>query len=254
MPTFKRNLIYRLLLLLITLAPLMLMNCGQSRCNLNPQYYEDIAPGKNGAVSGQIINIDAAKGIPGIILEIIRQEECLTFDCKTDERGKYIIKGRTEGRKVVHAVAQGLASESTVLDVKPGEKYENVNFILGRGKISAKGKTPAQYENVSVKGKLIAANDKQPVKGAMLYFGSCKEGADYSGGWTKTDRNGEYHLTGLKGPGQFELSIVDRLYCDVDDNYTTHLRTGENILNFKLKPKRKEDIDRKRSVFFQEQK
>ena len=138
----------------------------------------------------------------------------------TNEQGKYEIKGVGQGDKLIHASAAGFASEAIELDVLPGSTYENKNFILGRGKLW-------------VKGKVTSSGDNQPIKDASVFFIYSNVDERYSAGWTKTDDNGEYYITGLKNPGVFELSIVQDEY-EIIINELFELKTGENNKDFSL--------------------
>ncbi|UCH96811.1 MAG: carboxypeptidase regulatory-like domain-containing protein [Candidatus Aminicenantes bacterium] len=141
----------------------------------------------------------------------------------TDSQGKYILKGLVDGDKLVHALFQGLAHESIDLEIKPGEDIGNINFILGRG-------------NISVKGKVVSFIDNQPVKNAFVSFIYQYPNQKYSAGWAKTDDSGNYSLIGLKHPGTFELSIAHDEY-DEPDSFIS-LSYGENIINLELTVKR----------------
>ena len=140
----------------------------------------------------------------------------------TDSQGKYVMKGIEQGDKLIHASGQGFEHESIELEVNEGENYENINFILGRG-------------NVSVKGKVSSLIDNQGVKDAFVFLIYQYTNHKYSSGWAKTNENGEYSIIGLKYPGTFELSIVHEEY-DEDDSYVS-LNKGENILNLELESK-----------------
>jgi len=141
----------------------------------------------------------------------------------TNEQGKYIIKGVGEGYKLIYASNEGFGLESNGLDIMAGENFENVDFILGKG-------------NISVKGKVVSAQDNQVVKNSLIFFTYMESNKYYSAGFTRTDNNGEYCIIGLKYPGSFELSIVHDEF-DESDSYIT-LNKGENILDLRLESKR----------------
>jgi hypothetical protein len=141
----------------------------------------------------------------------------------TDSQGKYILKGLVDGDKLVHASIQGFEHESVDVIIKPGEDIGNINFILGRG-------------NVSVKGKVVSFIDNQPVKNAYVSFIYQYINQKYSSGWAITDDNGNYSIIGLKHPGTFEISIAHDEY-DEPDSFAS-LVYGENTVNFELTVKR----------------
>jgi hypothetical protein len=141
----------------------------------------------------------------------------------TDSQGKYILKGLVAGNKLVHASVQGFEHESIDVNVKPAEDIVNINFILGRG-------------NVSVKGKVVSFIDNQPVKNAYISFIYEYPNQKYSSGWSITDDNGSYSIIGLKHPGTFEISIAHDEYDDPDSFVS--LSYGENTINFELTVKR----------------
>jgi len=141
----------------------------------------------------------------------------------TDSQGKYILKGLVDGNKLVHASVQGFEHESIDVNVKPAEDIVNINFILGRG-------------NVSVKGKVVSFIDNQPVKNAYISFIYEYPNQKYSSGWSITDDNGSYSIIGLKHPGRFEISIAHDEY-DEPDSFVS-LSYGENTINFELTVKR----------------
>jgi hypothetical protein len=141
----------------------------------------------------------------------------------TDSQGKYVLKGLVEGDKLVHASAPGFEHESIDVIIKPREDIGNINFILGRG-------------NVSVKGKVVSFIDNQPVKNAYVSFIYQYINQKYSSGWAITDENGNYSIIGLKHPGTFEISIAHDEY-DEPDSFAS-LVYGENTVNFELTVKR----------------
>ena len=141
----------------------------------------------------------------------------------TDSQGKYVLKGLVDGDKLVHASAPGFEHESIEVIIKPGEDIGNINFILGRG-------------NVSVKGKVVSFIDNQPLKNAYVSFIYQYLNQKYSSGWAITDDNGNYSIIGLKHPGTFEISIAHDEYDDPDSFVS--LVYGENTVNFELTVKR----------------
>lgn len=137
----------------------------------------------------------------------------------TDSQGKYVLKGLVDGDKLVHASAPGFEHESIDVIIKPGEDIGNINFILGSG-------------NVSVKGKVVSFIENQPVKNAYVSFIYQYPNQKYSAGWAITDENGNYSIIGLKHPGTFEVSIAHDEY-DEPDSFVS-LVFGENTINFEL--------------------
>jgi hypothetical protein len=201
-----------------------------------------ISPGKNiseiniylkkGAeISGSVYAADGVTPLKGVAISSIpwmRREGELVVTNKqvfTNEQGKYIIVGVVKGKKFILADALGFANESCWLDVKHGKSYDNVNFILGKG-------------NVSVKGKVFSEKDNQVIKDVLFYF-SCSRLTGYSSsGRAKTDKNGKYSLVGLKDPGVFEVDVHHEEY-EIIHRKLIELKEGENVLDFKLKTKTK---------------
>ena len=195
-----------------------------------------VSPGKNisginiylkkgATISGSVYGADGVTPLKGVEIVSdpwIRGKHESVF---TNEQGKYRITGVAKGKKYIHVSASGFADESCILTVKPGRNYDNKNFILGKGE-------------VSVKGKVISEKDNQLIKGILLFFIYSRPTEHYSAGTAETDKNGEYSIIGLKYPGTFKLSIIHEAY-EIIDNRLIELKHGENVLDFKLKPKKK---------------
>ncbi|MCP4151949.1 MAG: carboxypeptidase regulatory-like domain-containing protein, partial [bacterium] len=172
---------------------------------------------KEGAeISGYVYGPDGTTPVKDVTISIDPWRYGKQETVKTDHRGKYVFKGRTGGPKYLYASAQGMALESKPLDLTPGEKYENVNFVLGKG-------------NISVKGKVVSPINNQAIEDSLVFFTYTKEDRYYSAGWAKTDQNGYYSLIGLKHPGSFELAPVHEKYEKEDSTVT--LNKGENTID-----------------------
>ena len=156
---------------------------------------------------------------------VVTNEQALT-----NEQGKYIIVGVVKGKKFILADALGFANESCCIDVKQGKKYDNVNFILGKG-------------NVSVKGKVFSEKDNQVIKDAHVSVFCNRLTEHSSSGRAKTDKNGEYSIIGLNDPGTFEVNVYHEEY-EIISRELIELKKGENILDFKLKPKTKSEKEK----------
>ena len=180
---------------------------------------------KGAVISGYVFAADGVNPLKGIELEIEPFPTRISRIAVTDDQGKYSFIGLEAGAKTIHQSSPGFANDSVCIKVKPGKAYENVNFILAKG-------------NVQVKGKVVSARDNRAIKGVSLFFTFTQVSQYYSSGWTETDNNGEYSLIGLKYPGIFELSSVDINEDYQDIEYNIELKSGENILDLKLKPKK----------------
>jgi hypothetical protein len=206
-----------------------------------------ISPGKNiseiniylkkGAeISGSVYAADEFTPLKGVAISSIpwmrREGELVVTNEQvfTNEQGKYIIVGVVKGKKFILADALGFANESCWIDVKQGKKYDNVNFILGKG-------------NVSVKRKIFSEKDNQIIKGVLFYFSCSRLTGNSSSGRLKTDKNGKYSLVGLKYPGTFEVDVYHEEY-EIIHRKLIELKEGENVLYFRLKPKTKSEKEK----------
>jgi hypothetical protein len=176
---------------------------------------------KGPAVSGRVFGPDGVTPIKGAAVSLDKWFRGRKEKVYTDEDGKYTAKGLVEGERMVFADKNGYAFESVTVNLKAGEMVENVDFILGRGKIS-------------VKGKIITADTNQGLKNAYISFMYTLIGPKYSDGCAETDEDGNYSIIGLLEPGKFEVSIIVEEY-EFND-IEVELKIGENILDFKLEP------------------
>ncbi|MCP4148231.1 MAG: hypothetical protein GY757_10825, partial [bacterium] len=141
----------------------------------------------------------------------------------TDENGKYTIIGLSGGRKQVLADLDGYTVISGEVDVQVGKAVENIDFILGQGKIS-------------VKGKILSAIDNREIENATIFFLSRKTGEKYSGGEDKSDNNGNYSILGFLEPGKFKVSIIHDEFVSIRTE--VELKPGENNLDFEMQPEK----------------
>ena len=196
-----------------------------------------VPPGKNikniniylqrGAeISGYVYAADGVTPLKNIEIEILPHPARVCHIVETDGQGKYVFKGLEGGHKEIAHNTPGFATECMCIEVKPGKIYENVNFILGRG-------------NVSVRGKVVSTRDNKIIPGIFIFFEDKRLNKYYSSGEAESNSSGEYSLIGLRYPGTFELATVDPKEEYVDIECDVELKLGENILDIKLKPKKK---------------
>jgi hypothetical protein len=183
---------------------------------------------KGPSVSGRVFGPDGVTPIKGAAIALDVWFHGRKKFVYTDDDGRYTAKGLVDGQRTVLAEKDGYAIEAVSVDLQAGETVENVNFILGSGKIS-------------VNGKITAADTNIGIKNAKLYFIYTLEGPKYSGGFAKTDEDGNYSLIGLLEPGKFEVSIILEGYEFNETEF--ELKSGKNILDFKLEPK----LDKKKT-------
>ena len=177
---------------------------------------------KGPAVSGRVFGPDGVTPIKGAAVSLDEWFRGRKEKVYTDDDGRYTAKGLVEGERMVFAEKDGYALEAATVNLQAGEVLENVNFILGRGKIS-------------VKGKIITADTNQGLKNAYISFMYTLIGPKYSDGFAETDEDGNYSLIGLLEPGRFKVTIILEEYESLRTE--VELKIGENILDFKLQPK-----------------
>ncbi|MCP4152559.1 MAG: carboxypeptidase regulatory-like domain-containing protein [bacterium] len=183
MPTVKRNSIYRFILLLITLAPLMLMNCGQ-----HGESYEDINSDM-GAISGQIINRITGAGLPDIKVEFAYVPKGYYHKTKTGWDGFFLIRNMPAGNYeldryyIIRSCPKGLEAPATTKTFKivPGKILKNVKIYLQR--------------MTTISGYVYAADMVTPLENVKItttsgYYNHYEETA-------YTDKRGRYHLSGF---------------------------------------------------------
>jgi hypothetical protein len=188
---------------------------------------------KGPAVSGRVFGPDGVTPIKGAAVSLDEWFRGRKEKVFTDEDGRYTAKGLVEGERMIIAEKNGYALESVTVNLKAGEMVENVNFILGRGKIS-------------VKGKIITADTNQGLKNAYISFMYTLIGPKYSDGFSETDEDGNYSLIGLLEPGKFKVTIILEGYESLRTE--VELKSGVNILDFKLQPKLSKKKTRKISL------
>ncbi|UCH96937.1 MAG: carboxypeptidase regulatory-like domain-containing protein [Candidatus Aminicenantes bacterium] len=184
-------------------------------------YGLEIVLHKGPAVCGKVFGPDGVTPIKGAAIAVdawFRGRKKFVY---TDEDGRYTARGLVEGKRMVVAEKEGYAIEAASVDLQAGEMVEDVNFILGRGKIS-------------VKGKITSADTNQGLQNATIYFIYTLEGPKYSGGFDESDEDGNYSLMGLQEPGKFKVNIIIEEYESIRTE--VELKIGENILDFTLQP------------------
>jgi hypothetical protein len=184
-------------------------------------YRLEIVLHKGPAISGRVVGPDGVTPIKGAAVSLDEWFRGRKEKVFTDEDGRYAAKGLVEGKRMVFAEKEGYALEAVSVDLQAGEMVENVNFILGTGKIS-------------VKGKITSADTNQGLQNATIYFIYTLEGPKYSGGFAESDKDGNYSLMGLLEPGKFKVNIIIEEYESIRTEF--ELKIGENILDFKLQP------------------
>lgn len=185
-------------------------------------YGLEIVLHKGPAVSGRVVGPDGITPIKGASVSLDQWFRGRKKSVFTHEDGRYTARGLVEGERMVVAEKDGYALEAVTLNLKAGEMVENVNFILGKGKIS-------------VKGKIVSAVTNQGLKNAAIDFIYTLVGPKYSAGSAETDEVGNYSIIGLLEPGKFSMCIILEEYEIIETE--VELKMGENILDFKLTPK-----------------
>jgi len=140
----------------------------------------------------------------------------------TNINGEFNLQGLMEGSIYVLASANGYAVELRTAQVKLGEVLENVDFILGRGK-------------VTLKGRILSTLNNQSIKGAVIGIFSDSKGNRGSSGMDFSNENGFYNMKGLKEPGIFTVQSGHKDYKVLKTKID--LKIGENIIDFHLEPK-----------------
>jgi hypothetical protein len=177
---------------------------------------------KGPAVSGRVFGPDGVTPIKGAAISLDEWFRGRKEKVYTDEDGKYTARGLVEGERMISAKKGGYAIESAIVNLQAGKMVGNVNFILGTGKIS-------------VKGKVTSADTNQGLKNAYISFIYTLIGPKLSDGFAETDEDGNYSLIGLLEPGKFKVTIILEEYESLRTE--VELKIGENILDFKLAPK-----------------
>jgi hypothetical protein len=196
-------------------------------------YRLEIVLHKGPVVSGRVFGPDGVTPLKGASVAVDAWFHGRKKYVFTDEGGRYTARGLVEGKRMVIAEKEGYALEAVSVDLKAGEMVENVNFILGTGKIS-------------VKGKIASADTNQGLKDATIDFIYTLVGPKYSAGSAVTDIDGNYSLIGLLEPGKFEVCIILEEYEIIETE--VELKIGENVLDFKLQPKLSKKKTRKISL------
>ncbi|MCP4156597.1 MAG: carboxypeptidase regulatory-like domain-containing protein [bacterium] len=178
---------------------------------------------KGGSISGRVFHPDGITPAKRAAVSRARWFYGRAENVYTDENGKYTIIGLSGGRKQVLADLDGYTVELREVDVQVGKAVENIDFILGQGK-------------VSVKGKILSATDNREIENAKIYFFSRMTGEKYSGGDDRSDNNGNYSILGFLEPGKFEVSIIHEEYEILET--VVELKPGENNLDFEMQPEK----------------
>ncbi|MCP4150922.1 MAG: hypothetical protein GY757_24460 [bacterium] len=186
MPTVKRNLIYRFILLLITLAPLMLFNCGQPGEN-----YEEINSEK-GAISGKVINYSTGRGLPDIVVMASEKfkgyKKGYSFTTKTDKDGHFLIRNmpmgdyRIERSYICDSRPEGLEIPplKKTFKIYPGKLLKNAKIYLIR--------------EATISGYVYAADMVTPLENVKI---TTPSGYYMTDKITYTDKRGRYYINGF---------------------------------------------------------
>jgi hypothetical protein len=177
---------------------------------------------KGPEVSGRVFGPDGVTPLKGASIAVDAWFQGRKKYVFTDENGRYTARGLVEGKRMVIAEKDGYALEAVSVNLQAGKTIENVNFILGTGKIS-------------VKGEITSADSNQGLKNAKIHFIYTLLGPKYSAGSDETDNDGNYSIIGLLEPGKFKVTIILEGYEIIETE--VGLKNGENILDFKLEPK-----------------
>ncbi|MCP4151697.1 MAG: hypothetical protein GY757_28395, partial [bacterium] len=178
---------------------------------------------KGGSISGRVFHPDGITPVKRVRISRDKWFYGRTQYVYTDGNGRYEIIGLNSGSKNVLARIDGYAFEARKVDVYEGKTVENVDFILGRGK-------------VSVKGKILSNMDNQEIPKAKIFFHAFKTGENYTGGSDNSNKNGKYSVIGLLGPGKFEVCIIHEEYEILET--VVELKPGDNNFDFKLEPEK----------------
>lgn len=140
----------------------------------------------------------------------------------TNINGEFNLQGLMEGSIYVLARVNGYATELRTAQVTLGEVLENVDFILGRGE-------------VTLKGRILSTLNHQSIKGAVIGIFSDSKGNRGSSGMDFSNENGFYNMKGLREPGIFTVESGHKDYKILKTK--VDLKLGENIIDFHLEPK-----------------
>lgn len=187
---------------------------------------------KGAAISGRVFKPDGVTPVTQGNVVVLPRLKGKPLDNKIDSNGYYKVVGlgRPGVEELNYSVtveAPGYADLAKSVKIKTDEEIKDFNFVVGKGK-------------VHIKGTVTSYADNQPIKGAGIYVLSAKKPtalAEIATGDGITDDAGNYSILGFKYPKTVDITVL----CDgfAKAKVRQYLKSGINIIDFKLTPKAK---------------